>query len=422
MNTILQRTENLVVASGSFLFVLLLNYSCAQNQGPKSFDSNNLSRLPNVMAHGTGMDSMKLAEIPVLMKQFVSENKIAGAVTLVARNGQIASFEAVGFQDIEKKIPMKKNAIFRIASMTKPFAAAAIMMLSEEGKLQLNDPVEKYLPEFRNMWLASEITGDKTTLVRPERRITILDILTHTSGLDALPADFPVNSIAEYTLVISQRPLQFEPGSQWRYSGSGITAAARIVEVTSGRPYEVFLSERIFKPLGMENTSFFPEKEKMPRVVTLYHPSADSSLEAIEAPSWLYIFTHPEGGLFSTASDMYKWMQAILNKGVYNRTRILTEKSVREMTKIQTGELNTGFTEGMSFGLAFGIVRNPAGVTEMLPEGSFGHGGAFGTQYWADPVNKTIYILMIQRQGFGNGDASDIRKGFQKLAAAAIIN
>ncbi len=422
MNAILQKTKNLVVASGFFLFALLLNYSCVQNQGTKSIDSNTLSRLANVMVHGSGMDSMKLAEIPVLMKQFVNEKKIAGAVTLVARNGQITSFEAVGFQNIEKKVPMNKNTLFRIASMTKPFAAAAIMMLSEEGKLQINDPVEKYLPEFRNMWLVTEITGDKTTLMRPKRQITILDILTHTSGLDALPEDFPVNSIAEYTLVISQRPLQFEPGSQWRYSGSGITAAARIVEVLSGMPYEVFLSERIFKPLGMENTSFFPEKETLDRLAALYHPSADSGLEAIKAPAWLYRFPHPEGGLISTTLDMAKWMQAILNMGVYNGNRILTEKSVKEMTKIQTGELVTGFTEGMSYGLAFGIVRNPEGVTEMLSGGSFGHGGAFGTQYWADPVNKTIYILMIQRQGFGNGDASDIRKEFQKIAAAAIIN
>jgi CubicO group peptidase (beta-lactamase class C family) len=157
------------------------------------------------------------------------------------------------------------------------------------------------------------------------------------------------------------------------------------------------------------------------RIAALYHPSPDSSgLEAFEGPDWSR-FPRPEGGLFSTAADMAKWMQTILNKGIYNGTRILTEKSVTEMTTIQTGELETGFTDGMSFGLAFGIVRNPSGVTAMLSQGSFGHGGAFGTQSWADPASKTIYILMIQRQGFGNGDASDIRKAFQKIAAEAIM-
>jgi CubicO group peptidase (beta-lactamase class C family) len=403
-----------------FLFALLAGYSCNENRSPKKIDFQDSSRIVDVNIRGSGMDSVKISEIPMRMQQFVNEKKIAGAVTLVARNGQIASFEAVGFQDIEKKIPMHRNTIFRIASMTKPFAAVAIMMLSEEGKLQITDPVGKYLPEFRNMWLLSETTEEKKILIRPERQITILDILTHTSGLAALPSDISVNSIKEYILVVSQHPLQFEPGSKWKYGGSGITTAARIVEIISGKPYEVFLSERIFKPLGMKNTSFSLPDDNENRVAALYHPAADSSLEAIEAPD-LYGFPRPEGGLISTAYDIYIWMQTLLNKGVYNGTRILTEASVNEITRIQTGDLTTGFTDGMSFGLAVGIVRKPAGVTAMLSKGTFGHGGAFGTQNWADPLNNTIYILMIQRQGFGNGDASDIRKAFQQTATDAII-
>jgi CubicO group peptidase (beta-lactamase class C family) len=215
--------------------------------------------------------------------------------------------------------------------------------------------------------------------------------------------------------------LQFEPGSQWKYSGSGITVAARIVEVLTGKPYEVFLSERILNPLGMRSTSFFPKNESLNRIASLYRPSADSTgLEACDAPDWS-AFPRAEGGLFSTALDMAKWMQTFLNKGIYNGTRILSEESVIEMTKIQTGEFETGFTEGMSYGLAFGIVCKPLGVTGMLSKGTFGHGGAFGTQSWADPFTNTIYILMIQRQGFGNGDASDIRNSFQKIAAEAIV-
>jgi CubicO group peptidase (beta-lactamase class C family) len=421
MKNILQNAKNFLLAFTFLLSVLSVNSSCNKNRTSNSHNTLNESTAESVKVHGSGMDSLKLSEIPITIQQFVDEHKIAGAVTLVAGNGQIASFEAVGFQDIEKKIPMRKNTLFRIASLTKPFAAAAIMMLSEEGKLQLNDPVEKYLPEFHNMWLASEMTQEKAALIRPSRQITIRDILTHTSGLANLPSNIPINSIREYALVISQLPLQFEPGSQWSYSGSGITAAARIVEVISGQPYDLFLSERIFTPLGMRNTSFSPPKESLERIAALYHPSPDSSgLEAFEGPDWSR-FPRPEGGLYSTAADMAIWMQTILNKGIYNGTRILTENSVKEMTTIQTGELETGFTDGMSFGLAFGIVRNPSGVTDMLSQGSFGHGGAFGTQSWADPASKTIYILMIQRQGFGNGDASDIRRAFQKIAAEAII-
>jgi len=416
----LQNAKNLLFISAFPICVIMGNSACSKNQALKTIDSGKDKSIENINAKGSGMDSLKLAKIPKAMQQFVDEHKIAGAVTLVARNGQITSFEAVGFQNLEKKIPMRKNTLFRIASMTKPFAAAAIMILSEEGKIKLDDPVEKYLPEFHNMWLAIEMSGEKAILIRPNRVITIKDILTHTSGLADLPPDIPINSIREYALVISQLPLLFEPGSQWKYGGSGITTAARIVEVISGQPYEIFLSKRIFTPLGMNNTSFSPPKESQNRIATLYRPSVDSSgLEAFNAPDWSR-YPHPEGGLYSTALDMAKWMQAILNKGIYDGTRILTEKSVLEMIKIQTGRLETGFTDGMSFGLAFGIVGNPSGVTAMLSQGSFGHGGAFGTQSWGDPVNKTIYVLMIQRQGFGNGDESDIRNSFQKIAAEAI--
>jgi CubicO group peptidase (beta-lactamase class C family) len=396
--------------------VLSINYFCT---------STNPTQDPiissTVSYKESGMDSVKLAEIAVAMQQFVNDKKISGAVTMVMRNGYIANFEAVGLQDIEKNIPMQKNTLFRIASMSKPFSSAAIMMLEEEGKLQLDDPVEKYLPEFRKMWLISEQNEEKAVLKQPTRPITVRDILAHIDGLDALPSDISVNSIAENTLVVSQRPLLFEPGSEWKYGGAGITAAARIVEVLSGQPYEKFLKERIFIPLGMKNTSFSISDEVMAKLATLYQPSSDSGLEAIEAPDW-YRFPRPDAGLISTATDMSVWMQTILNRGIYNGTRILTEKSVSEIIKTHTGDLKTGFTEGMSFGLAFGVVRNPSGVTVMLSKGTFGHGGAFGTQYWADPLTNTIYILMIQRRGFGNGDDSDVRKAFQHIVSEAIID
>jgi len=403
----------------SLLFGILLLVTCVSAQTTKKTPLEYVNP-NNVIVKGSGMDSLKLAEIPKAMQQFVSDKKIVGSVTLVAHNGQVVSFDAVGFQNIDKKIKMQVNTIFRIASMTKTFVGAAIMMLKEEGKLQLDDPIDKYLPGYGNMWLVSEKTDIKTTLVRPGRKITIRDILTHTHGLGAIPSGIPINSIAEYSTVVSQLPLQFEPGSQWKYGGSGITAAARIVELLSGKPYEVFLSERIFTPLGMKNTSFSVKPEDIDRVSALYQPSAVSGIEAAKTPNWSG-YPHPDGGLYSTAMDIAKWMQAILDKGIFNGTRIITEESVNELTKIQTGALETGFTEGMSYGLAFGVVRKPKGVTEMLSPGTFGHGGAFGTQEWADPKTGTVYILMIQRVSFGNGDASDIRNSFQKIAAGAIV-
>jgi CubicO group peptidase (beta-lactamase class C family) len=420
MTNNLQKARKLLSALSFMLCGLLVNSSFTTDRTSKDPGSQDANKFEKVTVKGSGMDSIKLAEIPKAIQQFVSERKIAGAVTLVVHNGMIVSFEAIGFQDIDKKTQMQKNTIFRIESMTKPFVGAAIMMLLEEGKLQLDDPIEKYLPGYNNMWLVSEMTDKKAILIRPARKVTIRDILTHTHGLAAIPAGIPINSIAEYSTVVSQLPLQYEPGSQWKYGGSGITAAARIVELLSGKPYEVFLSERIFTPLGMKNTSFFVKNENIDKVSTLYQPSPVSGLEAVKAPNWSD-YPHPDGGLFSTATDIAKWMQTILNKGTFNGTRILSEESVNELTKIQTGDLETGFTEGMSYGLAFGVVHKPTGVTEMLSPGTFGHGGAFGTQEWADPKTKTVYILMIQRMSFGNGDASDIRNSFQKLAAGAIV-
>jgi CubicO group peptidase (beta-lactamase class C family) len=290
----LQKTRMLLSLFLLMLCGLLVNSSFTIDRTSKNPGSQEANKFEKVTVKGSGMDSIKLTEIPKAMQQFVSEKKIAGAVTLVVHNGMVVSFEAVGFQDIDKKTQMQKNTIFRIASMTKPFVGAAIMMLLEEGKLKLDDPVEKYLPGYNNMWLVSEMTDKKATLIRPARKVTIRDILTHTHGLAAIPAGIPINSISEYSTVVSQLPLQYEPGSQWKYGGSGITAAARIVELLSGKPYEVFLSERIFTPLGMKNTSFSVKNENIDRVATLYQPSSVSGLEAVKAPNWSD-YPHPDG-------------------------------------------------------------------------------------------------------------------------------
>ena len=356
--------------------------------------------------------------IKIAMQKMVEEQKMAGSVSLVIRNGEVLAFDAVGYRDLELKTPMEKNTIFRIASMTKPFVAAAIMMLEEEGKLKLDDPVEKHLPEFKNMWLKVENQeqNGQLHLQRPPRPITIRDILTHTHGMGRVPNHIRLESIREHILVASQLPLDFEPGSMWRYGGEGINSAARIVEVLSGSSYINFLKERIFDPLGMKNTYFYFPEDQAEKVATVYVPAEDGGLKANHIRNWSNFF-RPDAGLLSTASDLGIWMQAILDGGIYGGVRILSEASTKEIIRIQTGNIECGFTEGMSFGLAFAVVKDPKGVTGMLHPGTFGHGGAFGTQYWADPVNRTIYILMIQRQGFGNGDDSEIRKTFQEIAS-----
>ncbi len=367
----------------------------------------------------SGNDEFELAGIGPAMQKFIAKNEISGVVTFVARNSKVVHFDAVGDRDIASSSPMQKHTIFRIASMTKPFVAAAIMMQVESGKLSLDDPVEKYLPEFSGTWMVDQKSDSGMVLVRPSRKINIRDILRHTSGIPGIPTKTNVKSIREHTLVSSGLPLLFEPGSQWMYGGEGITAAARIVEVLSGMDYTEFLKEKIFIPLGMNNT-YLSESDKISnRIATLYVPGEAGNLQA-RASRFHSSYFRPDAGLLSTASDMAIFLQTMLNGGTYNETRILSEESVREITKIQTSELECGFTEGMSFGLGFALVNTPTGVTSMLSHGTFGHGGAFGTNYWADPETGTIYILMIQRQGFGNGDDSDIRKEFQTIAASAL--
>ncbi len=358
-----------------------------------------------------GMDAAPLAQIPERMRQFVAERQISGAVTLVAKDGRIVHLEAVGLADLETQRPTQKDTIFGIASMTKPITATAVMILQDEGKLSMADPAWKYVPEFKDVSLAEG---------RPKRDVTIRDLITHTSGIGGSQRN--QGSLENTAKLLAKEPLRFEPGSKWQYS-PGLTVCGRIVEVASGQPYEEFLSERIFQPLGMVDTTFYPTDEQKKRLAALYKPSQDK--KSIEPAShWLTDLgptrtPNPSGGLFSTAADMARFYQMILNGGQLDGRRIVSESAVREMTRLQTGDLRTGFTDGNGWGLGWCIVRKPQGVTAMLSPGTFGHGGAFGTQGWVDPQRKMIFVLMIQRTGFGNSDASDIRGDFQKLAVQA---
>jgi len=226
-------------------------------------------------------------------------------------------------------------------------------------------------------------------------------------------------------IAYAQQPLRFPPGSKWEYCNSGINTLGRIVEVVSGQRIEKFFQRRVFNPLGMKDTTFWPTPGQAKRLAKTYKPGKDD--RTLEETDIYFIkgglsdrkrTPLPAGGLFSTAGDLARFYQMMLNGGESRGKRILSKEAVTLMTRTQSGEIKTGFTDGMSWGFGFQVVKEPQGVTAMLSPGTFGHGGAYATQSWADPKKDLIYILMIQRAGFPNGDNSPVRKAFQETADA----
>lgn len=358
------------------------------------------------------------------MKSFVDRGTVAGVVTLVARNGRIAATDAVGYTDIESRQTLRPDAIFQIHSMTKPVVAIAAMMLAEEGKLSLNDPVEKHLPEFRGQKLL-----DGNVLRPPSRPITIRDLMTHTSGLPTNPPPgigelhgALHKSLADVVLIISQTPIAFEPGSRWLYSNTGIATLARIVEVLGGMPFEKFLETRIFLPLGMKDTYIYPPKDKWQRMPTAYilkdgkplkytaDPLGEGAMKFRDGAK----YPLPEGGLYSTAADLFRLYQMMLNGGQLDGQRILSRHSVTTMTQVHTGNLNTN-GPGMGYGLAWAVARDAAAAP--LSEGTYGHGGRYGTYALIDPRYNLIGIFLIHREG-----GSDERNAFLNILYGALTD
>jgi len=375
------------------------------------------------------LDDKKLAAIPGAMRKFVQEKVITGAVTVVGSSRGIARVDATGNNGLNPAHPMRENTLFRIASMTKPMIAVGVLILADEGKLDVEAPVEKYLPEFREQMLVLDRNLDRLVLKKPKRPITLRDLMTHTSGLPNYPAGLGdlygkrQHNLAEATLALSQRPLDFEPGSRWAYSNSGIDTLGRIIEVVSGMRCEEFLERRLFEPLGMKDTTFYPTEEQKGRMAGLFEQK-DGSLRDV---GFVLIGNPakarhpiPAGGLFSTGPDVARFYQMMLSGGTFGGKQILSSQAVRQLTTLQTGDLSTGFTNGMGYGFGFAVVRKPAGVTAMLSPGSYGHGGAFGTQSWADPVKDLFVVLLIQRVGLRNSDESEMRRELQRLAVEAL--
>ncbi|MBL8176425.1 MAG: beta-lactamase family protein [Bryobacterales bacterium] len=356
--------------------------------------------------------------IPARMKESVERGEAVGYVTLVQHRGKVAHLSAVGMQDREKSLPMKTGTIFQVMSMSKPVTSVGIMMLMEEGRLALTDAVEKHLPEFRGQKM---LAGD--VLRKPARAIAIRDLLTHTSGLQEMPPEgmgganfyFEMkHTLAEAVAIYSQLPLLFDPGTKWQYSNTGMAALGRIIEVVSGKPYETFLQERVFGPLGMKDSFFFPKEEHKARIAMAYDAGPDGKArrmgDAIYRMQRKY--SMPEGGLFSTAVDMAAFYQMMLDGGVYRGKRLLSRASVEAMTAWHTEEMRR------HWGLGWSLMRTAGSMLSLTSEKAYGHAGALGTFGWVDPARQLVGVFLVQAFGLPVDGA---RNTFVEVANASVV-
>ncbi len=361
------------------------------------------------------------------LQHFVDNDEISGAVTAVVSPDGIIAIEAFGLADVAKKRSMGKDSIFWIASMTKPMTAMGVLMLVEEGKVKLDDPLEEYVPEFKGIQVKTA-----QGLVTSQRLITVKDLLTHVSGIEPTPAtapNTPVDTLplAEMAAAYAKKPLTDQPGAKWTYNNNAINLLGRIIEVASGKPYADFMQERLFDPLDMPNTTFWPTPDHLDVLAKPYAKNKETGA-LVEAKNSRFSeplhdlkrTAFPAGGLYSCAKDLGKLYQMLLNEGELGGKRYLKSTTLKQMTRNQLGDLpKVSFAPGMHMGLGFHVVNRPQEVTESLSVGAFGHGGAFGTQAWIDPVKKRAYVLLIQRTDLKNSDQSEIRREFQKAAKEA---
>ena len=373
-----------------------------------------------------GFSAKRLTQINQVVQRAMNAKQISGAVTLVARKGQTAHFEAQGLMDIEAGRPMQKDTIFPIASMTKPVTGVAVLMLVEEGTVRLSDPVSRFIPEFADPEIAvrrddSNRRGrgqdaPETYTIPASREVTIRDLMTHTSGLGSGGAGAAAtarvaprhssDTLATHIPRLGDAPLDFHPGTHWAYSGlNGIDTLGRVVEVVSGLTFDEFLRQRIFEPLGMHDTAFVPAAENASRLVTLYGRTPEG-LERRDVPGWVDTTTlfSGGGGLWSTAEDYLQFAQMLLNRGELDGTRILGSRTVDLMASNHVEDLyalagTTGGRPGLGFGLTVRVVLDSVASQQAQSTGSYGWSGAFGTTFWVDPKEDLTAVLMVQTPG-----------------------
>jgi CubicO group peptidase (beta-lactamase class C family) len=361
-----------------------------------------------------GLDSDQVLRIAARLQSLVDDGAIVGAVALVARSGRVSSIRAIGYQDLETRKPMRSDTIFDVRSVTKVVTAIGVMKLVEEGKLALNDPVEKYLPEFKK-------SGEQTT------PITIHHLLTHTSGLPfSRPAEIEDitikrdRTLAEVVTLLAKQEPEFAPGTQFRYASSGFAILGRIIEAASGMAYEQFIKERVFDPLGIKDSFFFVPAEKRNRVAAIYRRQ-NGKLERwheVEDYSKRAKYSAPEFGMYSTATDLAALCEMMLNGGTYHGRRILSPMSVVAMTSNHTTNVRSAITQRPAYqGLGWGLSGDPLSDFPLTTAGSYGHNGAFGSIIWIDPKEGLIRIFLEHL--FGVGSEVDI---FMAMAGAAVVD
>ncbi len=409
-----------------------------------AFADNGLS-LPMAKPESVGMSTERLERIGERMQWYVDQKLVAGTVTLVARKGKVVHLEARGQRWVEQNQPMGEDAIFRIASMTKPITSVALMMLFEEGKFQLNDPISKWLPEFTTMQVAVPTEGDAAgvpyKLVPADKPITVEHVLTHTAGFansyrnaytmpleaKASAPQSPDETVADYVKRFAALPLNYQPGTKWEYSRA-TCVVGRLVEVMSGMTLDEFFRERIFKPLGMHDSHFYLPQEKLGRFVANYKPEGDDNhivlVEAPDAESRFVKEPHNyfmgSGGLVSTVSDYWRFHQMMLNGGELNGVRILGRKTVELMTSNHTRDLPIWLRgPGGGFGLGYSVTTDIGEANSMSSVGTYGWGGAYCTYFWVDPKEEVVGIIMAQVRPYTH---INIRQDFQNLAMQAVVD
>lgn len=388
-----------------------------------------LTAVPAVLAQDVspervGLSSERLQRVAEVMQQQIDRNIFPGAVTVIARDGHIAYFEAQGLMDIETSRPMRKDAVFRLMSMTKPIVAVSILMMVEEGKVRLTDPVSRFVSELAEFAVA---TDTAVSTVPAEREITLRDLLTHTAGLmsggassSASVSIGPGESLADVLPRLANAPLDFQPGTRWSYSGQyAFDVLVRVVEVASGLPFDEFARARIFNPLGMDATYFFPEPEDR-RLATLYATSDGQLEKRPDLPFVNGAYFSGGGGLFSTADDYFQFSSMLLNDGRHHDTRLLSRKSVELMRSAFIPDTLPGRTPGEGYGLGVRVVTDRAARNTLLSNGSFGWSGAFNTHFFIDPKERLIGIFMTQSAFLTS--RQQLRDDFETAVMQALVD
>lgn len=404
---------------GFIVVALVLITSCTRTQNSKLKESS-----PALVS----VSEERLTRVDKMLEQGIDSGWIAGAVGFIARDGRIVYNKAFGVSDIEKKSLMRKDDIFRIASQTKAITSVAVMMLFEEGKFLLDDPISKYIPEFAHPVVLDQFNGKDTTYtsIPANREITIRDLLTHTSGIDYagigsknmraiyaksdIPGGFGSDKIVlgDKIRALGKLPLVHQPGERFTY-GLNVDVLGYLVEVVSGESLDQYFHKHIFEPLGMNDTYFYVPSSKAERLVKVTtedkdHHLINASEEFINYPLIAGTYYSGGAGLSSTIRDYATFLQMLLNNGEYNGKRLLARRTVELMTTNQIGNLNLGRDK---FGLGFQITTAYGQAKLGVTEESFSWGGYFATTYWADPKEKLVCLLFIQQSPFSHGEIQD---------------